>query len=897
MTKVPRECNVTDENPANQSQVEINHIYTSQSEVLPERPAPSYPVPSDLHPGGLPESDLGSYVEASSGSSQTDPGVYPNPASSSLSDHGSEQPDMNAVKERESPSKGDKLKRKNRVSKSAGSSLDSGDFQVHGVTGSFDSTDSNGLQGPYVEGYEAEYDVVNREDMMPEDAGPHREMAVDCPESFVGASKAPPKYPPPSTPQAAHTMSRVPNSHEYYDSQDSSWSEQLTDAYSYTMPASNMQPKVTADQLERLHRHQEELRKRREEESRVMTEQEFLRTSLRGSKKLQALESSKRPPVGVVNDAFDEDSISLGREADVDGHATLPIRGQKEDQGYMVKNIGVDDMFAALNHLKANTYPGNEEDIAVISRLFQNQQFQNAVEVHQKVISATSQSPPLRAESNRARETVGDVITVLHSSSSRDAQELKAILQDHNFANLMLAQDRIAVLEAPGGESLPEDDFMNYPLTQYGEETVKIVHLEKTNEPLGATVRNEGENVIIGRIVKGGTAEKSGLLHEGDEILEINGIDMRGKSINEVSDMLANMSGTITFMIIPNSTQMNGAHQPLTGSVMHVKAHFNYDPEEDIYIPCRELGISFMKGDVLHVINQEDCNWWQAYREGEEEQHTLAGLIPSRTFQEQREAMRQTVVGDSRENEKKARKCACGKKTDKKKKKKALYTGGPTDEATEIQTYEEVVKYYPQPNRKRPIVLIGAPNVGRHELRQRLMESDFDRFAAAIPHTSRPLLEGETNGKDYYFVPRQIFEADIVGGKFIEHGEYEKNLYGTSLGAIRQVVNAGKICVLNLDPECLRTLRASDLKPYVIFVYPPNLEKLRLIRKKLGGNLSDEELKEIIEKAREMEENYGHYFDYILVNSDMDKAYDELLAEINRLEVEPQWVPRVWLDK
>lgn len=41
--------------------------------------------------------------------------------------------------------------------------------------------------------------------------------------------------------------------------------------------------------------------------------------------------------------------------------------------------------------------------------------------------------------------------------------------------------------------------------------------------------------------------------------------------------------------------------------------------------------------------------------------------------------MRQTVVGDSRENEKKARKCACGKKTDKKKKKKALYTGGPTD--------------------------------------------------------------------------------------------------------------------------------------------------------------------------------------------------------------------------
>lgn len=68
---------------------------------------------------------------------------------------------------------------------------------------------------------------------------------------------------------------------------------------------------------------------------------------------------------------------------------------------------------------------------------------------------------------------------------------------------------------------------------------------------------------------------------------------------------------------------------------VHVKALFNYDPEDDLYIPCRELGLSFMKGDILHVINQDDENWWQAYREGEEDYQSLAGLIPSRTFQEQ----------------------------------------------------------------------------------------------------------------------------------------------------------------------------------------------------------------------------------------------------------------------
>lgn len=54
-------------------------------------------------------------------------------------------------------------------------------------------------------------------------------------------------------------------------------------------------------------------------------------------------------------------------------------------------------------------------------------------------------------------------------------------------------------------------------------------------------------------------------------------------------------------------------------------------------------------------------------------------------------------------------------------------------DAAEILTYEEVVLYYPQPNRKRPIVMIGPPNVGRQELRERLLKNDFDRFAAAVP--------------------------------------------------------------------------------------------------------------------------------------------------------------------
>lgn len=64
---------------------------------------------------------------------------------------------------------------------------------------------------------------------------------------------------------------------------------------------------------------------------------------------------------------------------------------------------------------------------------------------------------------------------------------------------------------------------------------------------------------------------------------------------------------------------------------------------------------------------------------------------------------------------------------------------------------------------------------------------------------------------------------------------------------------------------------------------------------KLAFILQDEELRKIIEEAREMEENYGHYFDKIIIIYDLDRAYDELVREIGVLETEPQWVPAVWM--
>lgn len=369
-----------------------------------------------------------------------------------------------------------------------------------------------------------------------------------------------------------------------------------------------------------------------------------------------------------------------------------------------------------------------------------------------------------------------DCVETLSQSNSADAIELCDLLTTYEMEGIFQAHDRIAantdrspaimtssspmpmklmnhmpnpILQnnisktVPQRETIPAAIPLGILRDGGGQDHIRIIQIEKSSEPLGATVRNEGEAIVIGRIVRGGAAEKSGLLHEGDEILEVNGTEMRGKSVNDVCAILAQMVGTLTFLIVPAGSPPPGGGLGRE-QVLHVRAHFDYDPEDDLYIPCRELGISFQKGDVLHVISRDDPNWWQAYREGEEDQ-TLAGLIPSQQFQHQRETMKLAIAGESgrgrgKDANVKGATLLCARKGRKKKKKASSEAGYPLyatttsedPEPEEILTYEEVSLYYPRASHKRPIVLIGPPNIGRHELRQRLM-ADSDRFAAAVP--------------------------------------------------------------------------------------------------------------------------------------------------------------------
>ncbi|KAM8725948.1 MAGUK p55 subfamily member 5b isoform 1-T1 [Acanthopagrus schlegelii] len=606
--------------------------------------------------------------------------------------------------------------------------------------------------------------------------------------------------------------------------------------------------------MERIQHYQEELRKRREEDGRG-------RHDIDPNASLRLKKLSQNPKVGIDNPTFE------GKEnASKDTSSQDPV-------------VELEELVQTLKwaqHCLSDTQ--SQQDVELIMQLLAREDFRNAYAIYSAVTQQRSRVSPNSPLTVQAQDLCQEVQKILQSSQQKEGLELRALLTSPHLQALMQVHDSVAVQE------MAEEN-----VTQYVGETVKLVRLEKARDtPLGATVRNDMDSVVVSRVVKGGAAESSGLLSEGDEILEINGVSIRGKHINEVHDLLQQMHGTLTFLLIPSSQIKPAPHRQ---TVMHVRAYFDYDPSDDPFVPCRELGLSFQKGDILHVISQDDPNWWQAYRDGDEDNQPLAGLIPGKSFQQQRETLKKTITDKSREQQ--------GKhwypKKSKKQRKKSMSNMNKNTDLDDILTYEEMSLYHQPASRKRPIALIGPTNSGHDELRRRLLSIEPEKFAVAVPHTTRNSRIHERNGREYHFISRSAFEADLAGGKFIESGEYEKNFYGTSTDSVRHVINSGRICLLCLHTRSLQILRSSNLKPYVIFIAPPSQERLRTLLATEGKTPKPEDLKEVIEKAREMEHNFGHFFDATIVNMDPDQAFHELRRLIDKLDTEPQWVPTSWL--
>ncbi|XP_070249264.1 MAGUK p55 subfamily member 2 isoform X2 [Myotis yumanensis] len=480
------------------------------------------------------------------------------------------------------------------------------------------------------------------------------------------------------------------------------------------------------------------------------------------------------------------------------------------------------------------------------------------------------------------QEILRDLAQLAEQSST--AAELARILQEPHFQSLLETHDSVAskTYETPPPSPGLDPTFSNQPVPP---DAVRMVGIRKTaGEHLGVTFRVEGGELVIARILHGGMVAQQGLLHVGDIIKEVNGQPV-GSDPRALQELLRSASGSVILKILPSYQEPHLPRQ------VFVKCHFDYDPARDSLIPCKEAGLRFNAGDLLQIVNQDDANWWQAcHVEG-----GSAGLIPSQLLEEKRKAF---VKRDLELTPNSG--TLCGSLSGKKKKRMMyLTTKNAEFDRHELLIYEEVARM--PPFRRKTLVLIGAQGVGRRSLKNKLIMWDPDRYGTTVPYTSRRPKDSEREGQGYSFVSRAEMEADIRAGRYLEHGEYEGNLYGTRIDSIRGVVAAGKVCVLDVNPQAVKVLRTAEFVPYVVFIEAPDYETLRAMNRAAlesgvsTKQLTEADLRRTVEESSRIQRGYGHYFDLSLVNCNLERTFRELQAAMEKLRTEPQWVPVSWV--
>ncbi|XP_019061265.1 guanylate kinase isoform X1 [Fukomys damarensis] len=177
----------------------------------------------------------------------------------------------------------------------------------------------------------------------------------------------------------------------------------------------------------------------------------------------------------------------------------------------------------------------------------------------------------------------------------------------------------------------------------------------------------------------------------------------------------------------------------------------------------------------------------------------------------------------------------------------------------------------------RPVVLSGPSGAGKSTLLKRLLQEHGSIFGFSVSHTTRDPRPGEENGRDYYFVTREVMQRDIAAGDFIEHAEFSGNLYGTSKAAVRAVQAMNRICVLDVDLQGVRSIKKTDLHPIYISVQPPSLAVLEQ-RLRQRNTETEESLAKRLAAARvDMDSSKEPgLFDLVIINNNLDEAYAQL---------------------
>ncbi|XP_017581921.1 PREDICTED: disks large homolog 1 isoform X6 [Corvus brachyrhynchos] len=463
------------------------------------------------------------------------------------------------------------------------------------------------------------------------------------------------------------------------------------------------------------------------------------------------------------------------------------------------------------------------------------------------------------------------------------------------------------------GQSLPPASPGRYspvPKGMLGDDEITreprkvVLHRGSTGLGFNIVGGEDGEGIFISFILAGGPADLSGELRKGDRIISVNGVDLKAATHEQAAAALKNAGQAVTIVAqyrpeeysrfeakihdlreqMMNSSISSGSGSLRTSQKrsLYVRALFDYDKTKDSGLPSQ--GLNFKFGDILHVINASDDEWWQARQVTPDGESDEIGVIPSKRRVEKKERARlKTVKFNSKTRGDK------GEVPDDMGSKGLIIL--ITDEygCSKGGQEEYVLSYEPVNQQEvsytRPVIVLGPM---KDRINDDLISEFPDKFGSCVPHTTRPKRDYEVDGRDYHFVTsREQMEKDIQDHKFIEAGQYNNHLYGTSVQSVREVAEKGKHCILDVSGNAIKRLQIAQLYPISIFIKPKTVENIMEMNKRL----TEEQARKTFERAMKLEQEFTEHFTAIVQGDTLEEIYNQVKQIIEEQSGPYIWVP------
>ncbi|XP_029483027.2 disks large homolog 2 isoform X7 [Oncorhynchus nerka] len=447
-----------------------------------------------------------------------------------------------------------------------------------------------------------------------------------------------------------------------------------------------------------------------------------------------------------------------------------------------------------------------------------------------------------------------------------------------------------------------------------------VLHKGSTGLGFNIVGGEDGEGIFVSFILAGGPADLSGELRRGDQILSVNGIDLRGATHEQAAAALKGAGQTVTIIAqyrpeelalcsprrAPSPApeygrfeakihdlreqMMNHSMSSGSGSLrtnqkrsLYVRAQFDYEKAKDSGLPSQ--GLSFRYGDILHVINASDDEWWQARRVTPDGDSEEMGVIPSKRRVERKERARLKTVKFNAKPGMDSKGDIPGIGDD------GYGTKTLRSQEDMILSYEPVIRH--EINYTRPVIILGPM---KDRINDDLISEYPDKFGSCVPpanssghrDTTRSRRDYEVDGRDYHFVmSREQMEQDIQEHKFIEAGQYNDNLYGTSVQSVKYVAERqGKHCILDVSGNAIKRLQVAQLYPIAIFIKPRSIDSLMEMNKRL----TEEQARKTFDRAMKLEQEFAEFFTALVQGDTLEEMYNHC-----KMVVEEHSGPYIWI--